>query len=341
MSSAQVSSTSPTKVVIVGAGVGCRNVVKAFGNTRNIEITVIQPNDFAELPFSGPLTLAYPHMHGNVVTGQAMQNVKTVFGIASETKDGILTVTSIKDKTKTEEVPFDYLVAASGFQFPKFLSTPGQTYEERSDEIQSFNKAALTGGDVIVGGGGIIAVEMACNLCEIVNKKRSTDASFKAKVKVVTSGNALCPTYSEKYQALAKSRIEAIGGEVIFNDRVASHNTPFYNENGDTFSIELKSGTKIDNIALYCPSFIGKGSNDYLSSMEGVLDPQSNLVILDENLMSKAYPKLFALGGCAKLAVKESFLGAAKIEEQAKSLVKNIKALIQGNTKVLLHTHMI
>jgi NADH dehydrogenase FAD-containing subunit len=320
------------KIVIVGAGVGARNVVKAFP-TRGFDVTVIQPNDFAEFPFSGPLTLAYPEMHSNVVTGQAIPNVKTIAGIATGMSDGILTVKSLC-KDETQEVKFDYIIAASGFQFPKFLATPGQTYEERVQEIQSFNDAALSGGDIVVGGGGIIAIEMACNMCEIVNKKTAADSGFNAKVKIVTSGNALCPTYDAKYQALAKTRFEALGGEVIFNDRVTSHNEPFYNENMDKFTIELKSSKTIENVGLYIPSFIGKGSNDYLSSMEGVLDPNSNKVILDEYLMSKTYKKLFALGGCAQLLTPESFLGAAKIEEQAKSIVKNIKCLVANQPMV-------
>jgi hypothetical protein len=30
--------------------------------------------------------------------------------------------------------------------------------------------------------------------------EKAKDASFKGKVKLVTSGNALCPTYAAKYQ---------------------------------------------------------------------------------------------------------------------------------------------
>jgi NADH dehydrogenase FAD-containing subunit len=48
-------------------------------------------------------------------------------------------------------------------------------------------------------------------------------------------------------------------------------------------------------------------------------------------LKSVAYPKLFALGGCAKLATPEPYIGVPKIEAQAKTIAKNIKAILDND----------
>jgi NADH dehydrogenase FAD-containing subunit len=79
--------------VIVGAGIGARLVAKELSSIRHrIDITVIQPNDFAEMPFTGPLTLSYPEHYSKCVTGQTIPNVNTVFGIGTSVRDGVLTV---------------------------------------------------------------------------------------------------------------------------------------------------------------------------------------------------------------------------------------------------------
>jgi hypothetical protein len=54
---------------------------------------------------------------------------------------------------------------------------------------------------------------------------------------------------------------------------------------------------------------------------------------------SNSYPKLFALGGCAKFVVKESYLGVPKMEAQAKTISFNIRASIKG-TKVPVDERM-
>jgi hypothetical protein len=98
-----------------------------------------------ELPFTGPLTLAYPEHHVKCVSGEGIVNVKTIMGIATSSRDGFLTVQGLKGGP-SQEVKFDFLIAASGFHFAKVLSTPGQSFEERQAEIQEFNSAVTAGG---------------------------------------------------------------------------------------------------------------------------------------------------------------------------------------------------
>jgi NADH dehydrogenase FAD-containing subunit len=52
---------------------------------------------------------------------------------------------------------------------------------------------------------------------------------------------------------------------------------------------------------------------------------------INVKLKSVAYPKLFALGGCAKLATPEPYIGVPKIEAQAKTIAKNIKAILDND----------
>lgn len=84
---------------------------------------------------------------------------------------------------------------------------------------------------------------------------------------------------------MAKVQLEKSGCEIIFNDRVSNHNQPYLStlQDNKKTEIEFKSGklASLKEVSVYIPSFIGKGSNDYLSNLN-VLDENSNLVILDE-----------------------------------------------------------
>jgi hypothetical protein len=111
-----------------------------------------------------------------------------------------------------------------------------------------------------------------------------------------------------------------LGGEVIFNKKVTNHHQAHYvmekksspsSSSSQTSSHEFgkfvcelastakKGGTasnsheggggggisQLKNVSLYIPAYIGKGNNDYLKSMKGVVDDESNNVILDKHLM--------------------------------------------------------
>lgn len=49
---------------------------------------------------------------------------------------------------------------------------------------------------------------------------------------------------------------------------------------------------------------------------------------------SVKYPKLFALGGCAKPSIAEPYIGVPKIEAQAKTIAKNLEVVVKGTGKV-------
>lgn len=70
--------------------------------------------------------------------------------------------------------------------------------------------------NIVIGGGGIIAIEMACNMCEILNKRKVIDSQFKGSVKLITSGNVLCPTHEKKYQVNSFPHIYSLIKTIMF-----------------------------------------------------------------------------------------------------------------------------
>jgi hypothetical protein len=125
-----------------------------------------------------------------------------------------------------------------------------------------------------------------------------------------------------------------LGGEVIFNKKVTNHHQAHYvmerksspslssqpsSHEFGKFICELASTSKkeetasnshdgagagisqLKNVSLYIPAYIGKGNNDYLKSMKGVVDDESNNVILDKHLMRCVCLKRATLLRCARV----------------------------------------
>lgn len=86
--------------------------------------------------FGPVLSLPYPELHHKFLTERPVPGVRTVFGVAVAAADGVLVVSELGGGAH-RAVPFDYLVAATGFAMPSFFPAPGQTLPERRAEVKN------------------------------------------------------------------------------------------------------------------------------------------------------------------------------------------------------------
>jgi hypothetical protein len=88
--------------------------------------------------------------------------------------------------------------------------------------------------------------------------------------------------YFNNNKTMAQWRLEeTLNCNVIRNDEVISHDRATVTPK-ERFAIKLKSGETIENVAVYIPAYVGKPNTQYLEPLQGVLDPVSKKVILDE-----------------------------------------------------------
>jgi NADH dehydrogenase FAD-containing subunit len=248
--------------------------------TNSIRITVVQPNAFVENSFGGPVAMSRPDLLGKFVTEEPMQGVTTVFGVAIAAEEGWLTVAPLGGGTSAEQVPFDFLVAATGFSLPTFLAAPGQTLAERRAELERLDAAMGSGGNVVVSGGGIVALEMAGNVCEKLNGRVSA-----GRLTLVTTGATLLPGYPARYQAQAQRQLERLGATVVLNDRVTSHDATATADLDEPMALRLQSGAVLDRVTAFVPAFTRGGATAFLRrSLPKAVDPASGLVLVNEYL---------------------------------------------------------
>jgi len=88
-----------------------------------------------EAPWGGPVALSVPSDHHHFVDQSsrlgAAWGVDVVVGLATGVDDSTVTVNPHGGGDPVR-VPFDFLVAATGFAMPSVLPTPGETMSERA-----------------------------------------------------------------------------------------------------------------------------------------------------------------------------------------------------------------
>eukprot|EP00980_Cylindrotheca_fusiformis_P018703 scaffold6227_cov74-Cylindrotheca_fusiformis.AAC.1 len=213
-------------------------------------------------------------------------------------------------------VPFDTLVCATGFGYPVILETPGQTKEERLQEIEQYANALSSGNDVVIAGGGTVGVELAGDLLEKY-------PNAKGRVTLICSSERLLMDQPPYYGVKCKQVLEDMGCKFVFSDRVTSHSD---SEIG-SLTLDLKSGKSLSchaYVAAYARSpntdFLTKKGADGASLPSSVVNAQGKVEV-NEYLQSTDYDKLYALGATNTLTEPSIFMN---IDGQAKTVAKNI-----------------
>ncbi|KAL3931921.1 MAG: hypothetical protein SGBAC_011089 [Bacillariaceae sp.] len=317
-----MSESKPKKVVVVGAGASARNVTKLLKG-ENVEITVIQPNTFASMPYYQTLVLTdRQSLVQNSTFAEIDGSDKTVYGTAVGCSDGVLSVQPLDKSKSVESVPFDVLVCATGFAFPVVCETPGQSQEERQAEIDSYVKALTSGENVVVGGGGTVGIELAADILE-----KLPEDSRKGKVTLISSSSKLLSTQADRYGDKCKEVLEELGAEIIFDDRVSSHNESTVSLKGEPITLTLKSG-KILTCHAYVAAYSRGANTSWLTTAakgasalpDGLLNEKGQ-VIVNDYMQSTVYDKLYAMAATSSRKEPALF---ANVEAQAKTVAKNI-----------------
>ncbi|CAJ1941059.1 unnamed protein product [Cylindrotheca closterium] len=327
--------SSTKKIVVVGAGASARCVIKnlrAANEGDPMHITVVQPNDFASMPFYQTLVLTKRDTFAENSTFVEIDGSSTtIYGVAVGCSDGTVAVQPLDKSKPVQNIDFDILVCATGFAMPVICETPGQTKDERKAEIDRYSNALLSGKNVVIAGGGTVGIELAADLLETL-----PEGSRNGKVTLVCSSDHLLADQSPNYGRRCKEVLEEFGCDFIFNDRVSSHTDSMVSE-GKPIELTLKSGKNLD-CHVYVAAY-GRGANtDWLTKPAAGKDPlpaqllnEKRQVIVDEYMQAAAYDKLYAMAATSNRQEISIFMN---VDTQAQTVAKNIikpKSAKQGD----------
>lgn len=102
----------------------------------------------------------------------------------------------------SKQLPFDYLVAATGTRLAAPGSMPSDEKLHAVEYLKQYNQGIKKAKSVILIGGGAVGVQMACDLKEIYPEKEIT---------LVHSRDHIMPVYHEKLSQMIKERFNELG----------------------------------------------------------------------------------------------------------------------------------
>jgi apoptosis-inducing factor 2 len=213
-------------------------------------------------------------------------------------------------------VPYNYLVYALGAKLPGFLSSIVDSDKGSSTTwIKSLQSKIEKAKKVVVVGGGALGIQFASDIKERFPEKN---------VKLIHSRDHFLSLYDPELHNKIYERLEALGVEMFFNDRVTSSLTASEGEH----VVTTQSGLEFEcDLQLNCTGL------QYNSALLSSLSPQSlNLknnclhVLPTMQLADSRYENIFVIGDVADTtALKNAVSGWFQGEVVARNITRLVR----------------
>ncbi|MBI3928954.1 MAG: NAD(P)/FAD-dependent oxidoreductase [Armatimonadetes bacterium] len=235
----------PQRVVVVGAGFGGLNAVKAFRGCPDVEVTVVERNNHHCFQ-----ALLYQVASAGLNASEIASPVRTIFRHQPNVSVVMGSLTGVDYAERVIEVdggrlrlPYDYLVLAVGVRAGYFGHADWGLYalplkgladglKIRERVLLAFERAEteedpavrerLT--SLVVVGGGPTGVEMSGAFAELCRHVLRWDfrrvRPERARVILIEGGPRLLPFLPERLSHKARQHLERLGVEVLVAERV-------------------------------------------------------------------------------------------------------------------------
>ncbi|KAI0440142.1 FAD/NAD(P)-binding domain-containing protein [Xylaria telfairii] len=231
-----------------------------------------------------------------------------------------------QDWQGVREIPFDYLVVATGTK----LRAPGTMQDDEKPlsikYLQGYQQRLKDARSIAIVGGGAVGVQMATDLKEIYPDKEIT---------LVHSRNQLMPLYHKKLDEIIKARCQELGVKLVLGSRVNIPADEFQqgDASGTPITVSLQNGSTLQ-ADVVIPATGQTPNTQFLSALpasseNSLINPGNGFIRVRPTLQFQdaAYPHLYAVGDIADSgAHKAARPGAA----QAQVVAKNILDMVEG-----------
>jgi NADH dehydrogenase len=317
-----MTSNTPHRVVIVGAGFGGLNAAQSLASAP-VSITVIDRKNhhtFQPLLYQvataglSPGEIAAPirsilRRHKNV---EVLMAEVTGFDLERRV---VQTAGQDQDKDKALEVPYDSLIVAAGASHAYFghdewqTLAPGlKTIEDALEirrrvllafELAERRAAAREGNDplnFVVVGAGPTGVELAGTLAEICRHALAHDFRAidprRARIHLIEGGPHVLPAYPQDLSRSALQQLQRLGVEVLTSTMVTKI------EPGVIYMGETAGQTKMDAAVILWAAGVAASP---LGRKLGATVDRAGRVLVNLDLSLPNHPEVFVIGDLAAL----------------------------------------
>ncbi len=284
------------KVVIIGGGF-CGSLAAKYLDAK-AEVVLIDRKDYFE--FS-------PSIHKVVFNPAHFKKIAIPFNrFLKRTRiitDKLLRVTPIYVETEKEKIEFDYLIIASGIDYPVLLDDKTDVHALKSGkDALAIGDAVKKAEHILIVGGGLIGTEIAGELATKANKR----------VVIVHPKDRLLERNPESASNYAMKFLEQRGVNIIFGEKVVSRQ-------GHSFITD--KGRKIDaELALWCAGI--KCNPWFMESFPVHIFTERKSLKVNEFLQLAGFSNIFVGGDINDVKEEKT---AQNAERHAKLICQNIE----------------
>jgi NADH dehydrogenase len=323
-----IPNSSPTKIVIVGAGFGGLRTSERLASRPGFDVTLISTEDSFTY---------YPQLYHTATGGVRRQSsipLSQILGATSVkfVRDTMATLdpeAKIVTGTSGTSFPYDQLVLAIGgvtnyfgipgiqeFAFNIKTITGAEAYKQHLHQYLVDNKK--TEDDYVVIGGGPTGVELAASLVSYLKRitRMHGVTGSKYRVSVVEAMPRLLPRSPDSMGAKVKARLESLGINVMLGAVVKSQTAD---------SLQLENEAIASRTVVWTA---GVANNPFFKDNALFTTVKGGKVQVDENM--QAFQNVYVIGDNA--ATKYSGLAQTAISD-ADYVVEDIVNLRENHTR--------
>lgn len=306
-------------VVVIGGGIALLHAVQDALKLK-VKVTAVCGNPFLEWNLGGCYFLVRPERHMEFVSPNPedfkVKGVDYIF-------DKVMEVDPVAKRVKFErspEITYNALIVATGSRMPLIIATPGQSLQERMNEVKQAGKAISSAKTIVVNGAGLTGIEMAGDIRAKYPEKRVVILSRDGKV---------IGFHTEAWQQKVKKQLDNMKIEVI-KGTVADPS--FSDQKMTPGKVELlNSDLKELEYDVFIPCFAQGPNTEFLARADSVLNEKKQ-IIANEFLQSTKHPEIFSVA-TSTVTVKRHPISATTAE-QANTCAKNAANLLAGKPLV-------
>jgi NADH dehydrogenase FAD-containing subunit len=292
------------KIVIIGGGFCGAWVAKKLEQNRTLEVVLIDTKEYFEYSPSLWKLLVNPNFYKRLIIPHTsyLKNTRVV-------TDPLVSVTPTTVHTKKEKIPFDYLVIATGIDYPIFLKNTRDVLTIKSgQEVMKYTDQVAKAHTILIIGGGLIGVEVAGELATHTPEKH---------IILVHSFGRLLERNTPAVSVYAQKFLEEKGVEFIFNEKIVDHKKGTFLTNTDR---SIKADVGIWCAGIKCNPWFMK---DFPAS---ILTEKKSLKV-NHCLQLKGYPQIFIGGDINDIDEEKT---AAAADRQAIFITASILRMTAG-----------
>jgi apoptosis-inducing factor 2 len=310
------NSSNSSQVLIYGGGMAGAVLAKKL--SKQYSVTLVDPNDYYEVPMAAPRALLKPDFANQsiVLFSQALPSVRHVRGmlVGFDAQGGV-----VRTQEGTEiRLTGDVTVLATGSSFSNSLMrSTGASAIERKALYVKYHDRIKQAKRVLIVGGGPIGVEMAGEI---------TENYPKTQITMLEAGSRILGGTSEEASRYAEKVLTGRGVTILTSEKLMSASSTPADVFSDAGEAKTDKGRAIQyDLLIWCTG--GKPNTGYMNAAYKTVLNAVGRICVTPKLRVVGHDTLFALGDITDLDENKM---AWHITPQVEVAVANIRQVLAG-----------